>query len=939
MISPEGIAGNAVARSFTLAESTGVTIDIDELGLAINTTGAPVELPSFSAPMFTTSIAVGDLNGDDRSDLVLGIDGLANRVFVGDGNGGFSYLGTVAVTPDRTTSVALGDFDNDGDLDLLVGNDGESNLAYLNDGSGVFGAAVVLAGEPAATHAVLAHDLDGDNRADAIVVNEGSADKVYFSQAGGGFGAAVVLPGSTGQSSAVVAGDVDGANGLDLVVGVSGEANRVYLSNAGGGFDGSDLGGGEIADTTALALHDLNNDSFSDLVVTNLGQVDKFYLNTGTGFGSATNLATTVSVSVTTGDTAGLNDQLFADANGDGEADAGTLVFVLQQALDAVAQGLGFAAGDIRVAIGPASAIVLRSNDLDYQVANADALEAQIDALLPASGTVAELTGDLNWDIEFARIADSRSVVIGDFGGSPAPDILVGVFGGADLYYENDGSGNFNGVPVAMAGGLTATTSLAIADDTNDAATYVLAAGGSGPLRVYSAPLAGAPAPAEVATSAAPLNVEAGPFVRFEAIDAQLTIGEQQFQGDFAFESHLTDSGERETTVAFLNAGATIGAAGASIVASNGEGLFVIRSDGIAGTASVDVAVSVPDLAVNGSGTYRLAINTFTEPVRLSTPIRGSPLTLDLDAGRFIRVERSNVNIDLSLASGSQSLQADIAFERRLVSSSPGVTAEPSLTIGLANLSLSLSDAGGTLFSVTNGRGVLVADAAGVAGSIEADVTLDPVAGLSLSGSFGVEFNTTASARFIELQVAGQLVAHDLDAGPYVQVVASGARLIAAGLEIEAERFTFRQSTGTIALSGANAGFVLSADGKRMIGVRDADFAFVLTRDGLSGAILDGELLGPDLGGDVTLSRTHRAVVEYNAERSSRHRAGRRCADLDWLAGWRFKRNRFDRRRRALPDHSSRRGSGRRQLDHRRRYRGRRNSPDRLQQRDHTDAR
>jgi len=61
-------------------------------------------------------------------------DNEKNRVYLGDGSGGFS---TSPASSDSNSSygVALGDLDGDGNLDAFVANDGGgANRVYLGDG-------------------------------------------------------------------------------------------------------------------------------------------------------------------------------------------------------------------------------------------------------------------------------------------------------------------------------------------------------------------------------------------------------------------------------------------------------------------------------------------------------------------------------------------------------------------------------------------------------------------------------------------------------------------------------------------------------------------------------------------------------------------------------------------------------------------------------------
>ena len=72
----------------------------------------------------TTSVTLGDVDGDGDLDLVVGNYAETNKLYKNDGSGGFNATGTgLGSNMDNTFSITLGDVDGDGDLDLVVGND------------------------------------------------------------------------------------------------------------------------------------------------------------------------------------------------------------------------------------------------------------------------------------------------------------------------------------------------------------------------------------------------------------------------------------------------------------------------------------------------------------------------------------------------------------------------------------------------------------------------------------------------------------------------------------------------------------------------------------------------------------------------------------------------------------------------------------------------
>lgn len=228
-----------------------------------------------------SSIAVGDLNGDQKPDLVV-VDSTADSITVLSGDG----LGAFAQTPSSPFFVGrgplfsvVGEFNADDKADLAVVSSRSDDVAVLlGDGTGSLSPA---AGSPYAVgtgpSAIAAGDFNRDSRLDLAVGIAGGSDAGVAVLLGDGTGRLSTAPGSplplrpgpTPVSLAVDDFDRDGA--LDVVA-VTRRTDElmVLLGDYAGGFKASPrssyaVGGGP----EAVAVGDFDADGALDLATVN----------------------------------------------------------------------------------------------------------------------------------------------------------------------------------------------------------------------------------------------------------------------------------------------------------------------------------------------------------------------------------------------------------------------------------------------------------------------------------------------------------------------------------------------------------------------------------------------------------------------------------------------------------------------------------------------
>jgi hypothetical protein len=282
----------------------------------------------------TPGIALGDVNGDGRLDIVFGNGRHTpqpNLVYV-NGNRTDLFFLPRPLGNSATYSVVLADLDRDGDLDLVEGNDyGFWNVIWMNDGRGNLSSDYYF-GVDDRTRELAVGDVTGDGFPDIIAANfvvaPGDTSKVYVNDGTGRVPEGRPLPVGEADAAAVALGDFNGDKHLDIVLGtLAGHPDYLYLNDGTGRFPRAMPFGPRDDDSDGIAVGDLDRDGHLDVVVGNTGQQNRIVFGDGKGGFSR---------SVTFG---GRTDRTRAVAIGDIDGDGNSDVVVGYESRDAFQTG------------------------------------------------------------------------------------------------------------------------------------------------------------------------------------------------------------------------------------------------------------------------------------------------------------------------------------------------------------------------------------------------------------------------------------------------------------------------------------------------------------------------------------------------------------------------------------------------------------------------
>jgi hypothetical protein len=230
------------------------------------------------------TLAVGDINKDGKSDLIVGCEQTRTlTVLLGTGGGAFRVSNSISLS-EPPGNIAVGDVNGDGQLDVAIdSHDSYAVMLMLGDGKGSLAVApnsplAMKEGQQPHTHGLALADVNGDRKLDLITANNADNDvSIAFGDGRGAFTRAPTTFAVGPSPYPFALGDVNNDGYPDVIATASATGPRraqqlrssfaltLLLNDGRGGFRRSDLplrtGQPWFAD-----IGDVNGDGKADVV-------------------------------------------------------------------------------------------------------------------------------------------------------------------------------------------------------------------------------------------------------------------------------------------------------------------------------------------------------------------------------------------------------------------------------------------------------------------------------------------------------------------------------------------------------------------------------------------------------------------------------------------------------------------------------------------------
>jgi uncharacterized protein (DUF2141 family) len=296
--------------------------------------GAATYYPSGIAGVFAAGgIAIGDVNGDKKPDVVVTASNIGAIVYLNQGGGTFAVKGTVGSIPIYpTNNVVLADINNDKKLDIIVPDGFGDVFTFYGKGNGTFtaGPAYPLqACNDCSNFLAAVGDFNGDGTLDLLESNGINTSSVSLGRGDGTFQTSQIHDYTTvNQASNIVTADFNGDGFPDTAQSVTGASVNgkigINLGSSHGALGATSYATASCTSNIALwvATGDVNGDGKADLVAALQGsanagcQTNAVAVLEGLGTGRFKKAAY-----YPTGSTAQEEIVYLADVNGDGKLD------------------------------------------------------------------------------------------------------------------------------------------------------------------------------------------------------------------------------------------------------------------------------------------------------------------------------------------------------------------------------------------------------------------------------------------------------------------------------------------------------------------------------------------------------------------------------------------------------------------------------------------
>jgi hypothetical protein len=460
----------------------------------------------------TGSVALGDLNGDGRLDMVVANGCVSGSqcgsmtagsldVLLGNGDGTFQAPVSYFTGSTHVSFATIADVNDDGRPDLLVGGScphgdcsaGGTVAVLLGNGDGTFQAALVFSAPSGAGGAIVVADVNNDGKPDVIAA--GGTLGVFLGNGDGTLQPEVTYSGGGFGTVSVAVADVNGDGKLDLIavnqqmVATSNGGIGVLLGNGDGSFQPAVtyLSGGQNA--VSAVVGDVNRDGRLDVVVGN-NSINGNIFTGGVGvlFGNGDGTFQAAVTLAAGGASSGF--LLMLDVNADGNDD-----LLVSSGCQANSSTTNCSNGIVSVLLGNGDGSFqppVRYTSGDFaggRIAAGDVNgDARTDVVVANASSLGVLLGNADGSFQSARVFSSgvypdTSEVTADLNGDGKQDLLIANLcastttcpsGGVGVLLGN-GDGTFQPPAFYVAGAFRAN-SIAIADLNGDGKPDVVVA-------------------------------------------------------------------------------------------------------------------------------------------------------------------------------------------------------------------------------------------------------------------------------------------------------------------------------------------------------------------------------------------------------------------------------------------------------------------------------